>query len=219
MTSPVVPPGGRVSGIPPALDEAVLRAMSRNPRDRFPCVRSFAAALTEAASTPACMTLAPQFSVASSPIEDTLMDLRADEPADGYVATFDGIASIVRGDTMAMLWKASPNVGRMSSLFDLVDRLAGRRPEGILMLTIILPTANPPDREARLENDRRIRRMRSSIRALSTVIPGNGVFQTLLRSVIRAMMLPHLRCDARRLHDRHDDWKNTIKTSARIRRM
>jgi hypothetical protein len=53
MTAPLAPPSSRVScaqRIPPALDAAVLRAMSRNPADRFPSVRDLGAALLPLAS-------------------------------------------------------------------------------------------------------------------------------------------------------------------------
>jgi serine/threonine-protein kinase len=45
MTAPVAPPSARTPGLPAALDEAVLRAMSRDPAARFPSVRAFGAAL------------------------------------------------------------------------------------------------------------------------------------------------------------------------------
>jgi serine/threonine protein kinase len=45
MTAPVALPSQRVDGIPSELDAIVLRAMSRNPSDRFPSVRAFGAAL------------------------------------------------------------------------------------------------------------------------------------------------------------------------------
>ena len=45
MTAPLVPPSQHAEGIPDGFDEVVLRAMSRNPRDRFPSVRAFGAAL------------------------------------------------------------------------------------------------------------------------------------------------------------------------------
>ncbi|MGD0530135.1 MAG: serine/threonine-protein kinase [Polyangiaceae bacterium] len=45
MTAPLVPPSQRAEDIPDGFDEVVLRAMSRNPRDRFPSARAFGAAL------------------------------------------------------------------------------------------------------------------------------------------------------------------------------
>lgn len=111
---------------------------------------------------------------------------------EGHVATFDGVAATVRGDTMAMLWKASARVARTRWVFDIIDSLIARQSGGINVLMIILPTAAPPDREARLENERRIRRTRSSFRVLSTVVLGTGVFPALLRTAVRMMMVPHL---------------------------
>jgi hypothetical protein len=45
MTAPVVLPSQRIEGIPAAFDAIVLRAMSRDPRHRFPSTRAFGAAL------------------------------------------------------------------------------------------------------------------------------------------------------------------------------
>jgi serine/threonine-protein kinase len=45
MTAPVPSPSQRVPGIPAVLDGILLRAMSRNPRDRFASARMFGAAL------------------------------------------------------------------------------------------------------------------------------------------------------------------------------
>jgi serine/threonine protein kinase len=50
MSAPVRPPSTRAKDVPRALDEVVLRGMSRNPRDRFPTVRTFGAALLQFAS-------------------------------------------------------------------------------------------------------------------------------------------------------------------------
>jgi serine/threonine-protein kinase len=50
MTAPLVVPSALVTGIPSALDRAVLRAMSRDPNDRFASVRAFGAAMLPFAS-------------------------------------------------------------------------------------------------------------------------------------------------------------------------
>ncbi len=50
MTAPLIPPSARAPFIPPALDVAVLRAMSRVPSQRFPSIRAFGGALLALAS-------------------------------------------------------------------------------------------------------------------------------------------------------------------------
>jgi serine/threonine-protein kinase len=50
MTAPLAPPGQHAPGIPPELDAVVMRAMGRDPDDRFPSVRAFGAALLPFAS-------------------------------------------------------------------------------------------------------------------------------------------------------------------------
>jgi hypothetical protein len=114
-------------------------------------------------------------------------------PDDRTLLTKDGVAVVVRGDLMSMVWQASARIQRTRWVFDLMDALAQRRPGGILVLMVILPTADPPDRPAREENARRIRRVGEAVRSLSTVVLGDGVQQVLIRSVIRAMVLPHRR--------------------------
>jgi serine/threonine protein kinase len=60
MSAPVAPPSARAKDVPRALDEAVLRGMSRNPTDRFPSVRAFGHALLQFASEHARASCVPE---------------------------------------------------------------------------------------------------------------------------------------------------------------
>jgi serine/threonine-protein kinase len=219
MTGLLVPPGQRSAGIPPALDEAVLRAMNRSPDLRFPSVQEFGDALIKAlrgarveavgarSPAPSRSGLRALTDVGSQSIPQSMDTFAADDteltagadaapaealfegPVEGQIATFDGVAAVVRGDALLLLWRESARLSRTQWVFDIIDRLVARSPEGIVVLMVILPTSAPPDREARHEIERRITPMRTSIRALSTVVLGDGVLQMLLRSVVRAMMV------------------------------
>ncbi len=61
MTKPLGAPSARATGIPPALDAAILRGMSRNPEDRFPSVRAFGSALISLASERTRLALVAEF--------------------------------------------------------------------------------------------------------------------------------------------------------------
>jgi serine/threonine protein kinase len=61
MTTPLPAPSARASGISPALDTAVLRAMNRDPEHRFPTVRAFGAALLPLASERTRLALRAEF--------------------------------------------------------------------------------------------------------------------------------------------------------------
>jgi serine/threonine protein kinase len=61
MTTPLGAPSAHAKCIPPTLDAAILRAMSRNPDDRFPSVRAFGAALLSLASERARVALMAEF--------------------------------------------------------------------------------------------------------------------------------------------------------------
>lgn len=61
ITTPLAAPSARASGLSPALDTAVLRAMSRDPEHRFPTVRAFGAALLPLASERTRLALRAEF--------------------------------------------------------------------------------------------------------------------------------------------------------------
>jgi serine/threonine-protein kinase len=61
MTTPLPAPSARTSALSPALDAAVLRAMSRDPEHRFPSVRAFGAALLPLASEHTRLALRAEF--------------------------------------------------------------------------------------------------------------------------------------------------------------
>jgi serine/threonine protein kinase len=67
MTTPLAPPSVHANGIPRVLDEAVLRALSLNPDDRFPSVRAFGEALLPLASQRTRLALASEFDEGACP--------------------------------------------------------------------------------------------------------------------------------------------------------
>jgi hypothetical protein len=61
VTTPLAAPSARTCGLSPALDTAVLRAMSRDPERRFPTVRAFGATLLPLASERTRLALWAEF--------------------------------------------------------------------------------------------------------------------------------------------------------------
>lgn len=105
------------------------------------------------------------------------------------VEVFDGVAVSIRGDAFVALWSAPSRVPRIRWSFDLMKRQIGRCEKGIVALLIILPTSDPPDGPARTENAKQIRELSHAVRATATVIPGDGLLQTITRAVVRTMLL------------------------------
>jgi len=117
--------------------------------------------------------------------------LRAAMLTPGMLHTYDGVAATVRGDTLSMLWKAPARVQRSRWAYDVADELSARSPNGILALMIILPTADPPDGPARAENAVRLQKLAPMVRRLVTVVIGDELWQSIVRTVVRAMFLAH----------------------------
>jgi hypothetical protein len=214
VSADLVPPSSRSPSVPVAFDTVVMRAMQRDPLRRFPSVEALGEALLAFAAPPVAEHWCGVFArlrgsglraaaasvrpVAASPLSGTRHTAPVDAPRaptadDRALLIRDGVAVVTRGDLMAMVWKTSARLHRTRWVFDVMESLVATRPGGIVVLMVILPTADPPDKDARAENDRRIRRVGASVRSLSTVIVGDGVRQVLIRSVIRAMVIPHRR--------------------------
>jgi serine/threonine-protein kinase len=85
MTAPLPAPSLRAAGVPPELDAIVLRAMSRNPRDRFPSVRGFGAALLPLARESNRLAWSVELHAGpdepASPRAEPMMEASALEPA------------------------------------------------------------------------------------------------------------------------------------------
>jgi hypothetical protein len=216
VSSPVLAPSRRAYDIPPGFDAIVARAMSRDPRDRFPSMRAFGAALLPLASERARWAYGAELtggpSVAADSqvrkrvrrrvravreaVTDTVDSARspavakAKPPKKGKAAvqSYDGVGLARRGDTVAILWKAPARTLRARWLFDQMDRIVADQPDGILALMIILPTSAPPDRATSVESAVRLLKLRPSIRRTAVVVVGDSVWRTVAQNVLRAFM-------------------------------
>jgi hypothetical protein len=211
----VVPPSGCAHDIPPGFDATVARAMSRNPRDRFPSLRAFGAALLPLASERARCCWSAEFTGPPAPAADSRVRKRArrtktDAPAvtetvdsspapalpivaapkkgKATVLTYDGVALASRGDVVTILWKAPARLLRARWLFDHLDRIVAEQPEGILTLMIILPTSAPPDRATAVESAGRLLKLRKSTRKAAVVVLGDSLWQSVAQAILRAFM-------------------------------
>jgi hypothetical protein len=215
LSSPMPAPSQRAYDVPPAFDAIVARAMNRNPRDRFPSMRAFGAALLPLASERARGSYSVELSEAShgaadsrvrktlrrkktvcAAVTDTVDSARgpavakAEPPKTGdtVLQSYDGVAVARRGDTAVVLWKAPARILRSRWLFDSLDRMVAEAPDGIVVLMIILPTSAPPDRATSVENAARVLKLRAAIRRAVVVVLGDSVWQKVARGAMRAFM-------------------------------
>jgi serine/threonine protein kinase len=218
VKAPLAAPGTRVEGIPAAFDKALLRAMSRDPKKRFRSIRAFGAALLPLASERSQYAWGPELAdpppaatvetkarkakrkAASTSLTATVESARPPQPptpassttnASG-LASYDGVATVTRGDTITILWKAPARALRARWVFDRTDRLAAQHPEGYLTLMIILPSSAPPDGQTVVESAARLAKLSPTMRRTVIVVQGDSVWQSIARSVLRVLM-PTLR--------------------------
>jgi hypothetical protein len=105
------------------------------------------------------------------------------------VRTNDGVAVVIRGDVVLIVYQAPARLHRTRWLFDLLDKAAADNPGGIKGFMVVLPTADPPDAKTRAENATRIRKLGSSLHLMVTVPVGDALWMSLVRTVMRAMHL------------------------------
>lgn len=215
QSAPVVPPSRCAHDVPPGFDAVVARAMSRNPRARFPSLRAFGTALLPLASDRARCCWSAEFTGPPAPPADSRVRRRK-RPKDGAttavtetvdsarapvlpevappkkgkatVLTYDGVALASRGDVVTILWKAPARILRARWLFDHIDRIVADQPEGVLTLMIILPTSAPPDRATSVESAARLLKLRAATRRTAVVILGESLWQSVAKAILRAFM-------------------------------
>jgi hypothetical protein len=195
VSAELVPPSWRSPSVSPAFDAVVLRAMHRDPLKRYPSMAALGQALLPFVAAPIAARWRGGFvrdlGEAAAPASGTRRPPAVRETEEGAVHLDDGVAVVVRGDLFCTVWREPARVQRIRSTFDMLDELIARQPAGVVILMVVLPTADPPDKAAREENDRRLRLFGPNVRTFSTVVVGDALRQVLIRGVIRAMVLPH----------------------------
>jgi hypothetical protein len=174
-------------------DAKAMQAALRQARASLPRYSLFDCALPEIAAdcgTVDASGLDQPFVVTPS---ESPRELRSDVPPrpsqflEGQVMTYDGVALLKRGDLYYILYQAPARLHRSRWLFDVAEQTGTSLPDGMVALMVILPTASPPDRETRMENTRRLRKLGKSLRCVVTVPVGEGIWINIARAVMRAM--------------------------------
>lgn len=118
ITAPLPPASTHNPSIPPALDRVVLRALARDPADRYPSAAAFATALRRAVSAHGTLATA---GFARSPVQSTLFQ-PAEEPGSG--ATTAGAAEL-GARPFGLSWRSRPVIAGALALVLLGGTLGG----------------------------------------------------------------------------------------------
>ena len=104
------------------------------------------------------------------------------------VVVSDGFAFAHAGDTAVIVYKSAARLKRIRWIFDRIDELAARAAP-INGLLIVLESSDLPDAETRAENTRRMMDLRGRLRRVVTVVLGDSMRVSVVRTVMRAMFL------------------------------
>ncbi len=103
--------------------------------------------------------------------------------------THDGVGMVCRGNLALVFYGADAHLNRSRWLFDRVDELAARNPEGIYALMVIAPNSAPPDAAARAEDAKRFGQLDRVLIAMATVALGDDFRVSIVRTLMRAAIL------------------------------
>jgi serine/threonine-protein kinase len=174
VTGTLAAPSEVTSGLPRGFDSVVLRAMNRQPEQRFDSVQDFADALLPFVDAGAEPRAAPPVS-----------EKRVAAPPE--ILVNDGLAIALHGDVFVALWQAPARMDLIVWQFDIAERFAPRFPQGILALIVLLPSSAPPDAATSVECVRRLKRVGPVTRRQANVAVGGGLWQTVVHSVVSAI--------------------------------
>jgi hypothetical protein len=102
---------------------------------------------------------------------------------------FDGIAVATRGDTFVSMWKSSASLLRVRWHGALIEQHVAKQGGNALCLMIILPTAAPPQGEARIESNALVKRIAPKLRLAVTAPLGDTLQIQVVRTIMRGMFL------------------------------
>jgi hypothetical protein len=186
----------RLSDLAPSLgdeiDRVVLRAMHRDPAQRFSSVDEFSRALLSLEGAPADGAT----SVAPSQVRRVVQRYPA-------IAVRDGLAIATRGDVFIALWRSPALIDRIQWQFDVADRFVADKPGGIVVLVLLLSSSAPPDAQTALECVKRIRRLSPRVRRQAVVALGGDMWRMIVKNIHRIL--------ASRIPAR--DWRITLSST------
>jgi hypothetical protein len=106
---------------------------------------------------------------------------------EGDVLAEDGVAVMGRGDTFSIVYQKAARVHRTRWLFERLEAFVAGRSGEVMVLMVVLPTADPPDAPTRAENAAGLKRLGSRLRRMVTAPVGDAFRTSIVRTIMRAL--------------------------------
>jgi hypothetical protein len=101
------------------------------------------------------------------------------------IRAWDGVGTAIHGNVLLAYYAADARLDRTQWLFDRADEFAAEHPGGILCLMVIAGNAAPPDGPIRVENDKRLKTLESTMQMLVTVTFGDSITRAAMRTMVQ----------------------------------
>jgi hypothetical protein len=107
----------------------------------------------------------------------------------GDVKVGDGCAAVSSGDVIFVLWKSPASLPRWKWQLSEIEALTHEHPQGVLVVNLILASSSPPDTALRSMMREDLERLGPKLRRFIAVAIGDGVWQSLVRAIVRGVLL------------------------------
>lgn len=104
----------------------------------------------------------------------------------GRIEVFDGVVGWTCGDVLLTLWQRPARAARVREVSRWVGMMLDDGPESFAACQFLLQSAKPPDRGGRAAAQEGLRQFGPQARRLITVPLGSGLWQRVVRTIIRA---------------------------------
>jgi len=101
----------------------------------------------------------------------------------------DGVGLLQTGDTLVVLWNEPATIERWRYQLKRMVSMISSRPEGILVLVVILAVDTLPDTAVREDMQAALRRLGARVRMLVAVPLGDTMMLSLMRTLLRGLLV------------------------------
>jgi hypothetical protein len=101
----------------------------------------------------------------------------------------DGVGLLQMGDTLIVLWNEPATLARWHFQMKRMTTMIASRPQGILVLVVILAVNTLPDAAVREDMQATLRRLGARVRMLVAVPLGDSMMLSLMRTLIRGLLV------------------------------
>jgi hypothetical protein len=105
------------------------------------------------------------------------------------VEVWDGVGLLEMGDTLIVLWTEPATMERWRHQLKRMTSMAASCPQGILVLVVILAVDTLPEASVRDDMQAALRRFGTRVRALVAVPLGDSVMLSLMRTLLRGLLV------------------------------